>query len=154
MELARVLAVDHSHAALLGTGNAEIRLNGHKTLRVAVLADRDEITVMGGRLRFAAFADAGPYVMGDEGYRCGRCKRAIEAGSVVHECAGCGAVYHSREILKHETREHETLADEPAGGAAAAELVPPCYSYEPECRICLRAWTSMCWDPNHEDARR
>ncbi len=140
VKLASIIAFGGRRAALVTTAAGDIRLNGSRPLPVVVLADRDEITVPGARLRIAAFADAAAYVIGNQRLRCARCKNLIISGAVVRACPACTSLYHSTDSL-------------PAA-VQSAEVSPPCYDYEPRCASCRRLWASMGWSPEDENAER
>ncbi|MFQ5667692.1 MAG: hypothetical protein ACE5I7_14865 [Candidatus Binatia bacterium] len=122
-------------AALITTPGAGVMLNGYVPLGVAVLEDRDEITVRGAMLYFAAHSptEVMAFPAADTETRCARCKRPLRPGDVAVRCAACSAWHHEGDL---------------AGAAGTRRL---CWTYEPTCGGCGREREAMIWRPEEEE---
>jgi Pyruvate/2-oxoacid:ferredoxin oxidoreductase delta subunit len=121
-------------AALITTSGAELSLNGFPPLGVAVLQDRDEITLAGETFLFAAHSPTEPVSFhSDTLTRCARCKRPLRAGDMAVRCAACSSWHHEGALA----------------GTPGAER--RCFSYDPVCAGCGRQRESMLWTPEESD---
>ena len=100
---------------LFGCAPGAVRVNGRLLLAgIAVLHDRDEITV-GGRTPFyfstEELAHVEPFPAGDGPVFCARCRQAIAPGTPAVRCPSCG----------HWCEQSEQK---------------PCWTYGPSCPMC------------------
>lgn len=122
------------HAALVCAPDSGVAVNGFAPLGVAVLEDRDEITVRGRILHFAAFEPprAVPVPHLDGELRCARCKRPLREGDAMVRCPLCRGAHH----------------EGPLAGMAGAER--RCFSYD-RCASCFRQLADLLWSPADYD---
>jgi hypothetical protein len=97
-------------------GPPSLRVNGEAVPGIAVLADRDAISVDGEHYYFSAesLAEVVPFPVRDRSVLCARCRTEIAPGTAAVACPQCGAWYHQSDAL-------------------------PCRTYAPTCNGCPAA---------------
>ena len=91
--------------AVLCPPSSALRVNGEPVpLGLAVLTDRDELRVAGHLARFFFSSETIAHVESfpedrNRSFCCPRCKLAIEPGSPVVRCPGCGLFHHSSDEM-------------------------------------------------------
>ncbi len=122
-------------AALITRPGSRVLLNGYLPLGVAVLEDRDEITVRGRTFYFGArsLLEAMPFPHCDTETRCARCKRPLHEGDTAARCAACSAWHHQGNLAGVQGQRRE------------------CWTYDPACGGCGRHRDTLVWSPEEHD---
>jgi hypothetical protein len=118
-------------AVLIIPPDSGVLLNGYLPLGVAVLEDRDEITVRGRTFYFGArsLPEAMPFPHCDTETRCARCKRPLHEGDTAVTCGACSAVHHQGDLAGSDGQRRE------------------CWTYDPACGACGRHRETLVWTP-------